>query len=294
VLAQFEARSSAVVGNGEDQAMKPEVMFVVALFLGLAVLEMALTGFFRKPRQTRSDAIVEVVSAFVSIGVIQPTIIISSALMMASVWPEQHYALAGVGFLVGFAFLMVADDFTVYLWHRLAHSVPTLYKLHRPHHNGEYMSVRVTFRNNLFYYAMSPSMWMGGVMLYLGLGGVFVVYKILKSAVVLSSHSDVRWDEPLYRIGWLSPVMYVVERIIVTPAVHHAHHGKYAGDGITHYKGNFGNFFMIWDVLLGTAHITRQVPVRYGVEDLPPTNAAEQLFWPLVGPPQAASVREGA
>lgn len=131
-------------------------------------------------------------------------------------------------------------------------------------------------------------------MLYLGLGGVFVVYKILKSAVVLSSHSDVRWDEPLYRIGWLSPVMYVVERIIVTPAVHHAHHGKYAGDGITHYKGNFGNFFMIWDVLLGTAHITRQVPVRYGVEDLPPTNAAEQLFWPLVGPPQAASVREGA
>lgn len=261
--------------------MKPEFMFIVAFFVGLALLEMFFTGFFRKPRQTRSDVIVELVSAFASIGVIQPIIVVGSAIMLASLLPEYQDTLAGVGFLVGFALLMVTDDFTIYLWHRLAHSVPFLYNLHRPHHNAEYMSVRVTFRNNLFYYAISPSMWMGGVMLYLGLGSVFVIYKVLKSAVVLSCHSDVRWDAPLYRISWLSPVMYIVERIIVTPAVHHAHHGKYASDGITHYKGNFGNFFMIWDVLLGTAHITRKVPEHYGVENLPPTNAAEQLFWPL-------------
>lgn len=274
--------------------MKPEIMMVFGIFAGFALLEALRTGFLHKKRQTRSDLVVEVVSALWSLGVVQPLIVVSAALLLAWSIPGYQGVLGGVGFLVGFGLLLIFDDFTVYWWHRLAHSVPMLYNLHRPHHNAEYMSVRVTFRNNIFYYAMSPSLWMSGVAIYLGLGFVYPLYIVLKAAVTFSAHSDVRWDAPLYRIRWLSPIMWVVERVIITPAVHHAHHGMYAADGITHYKGNFGNFLMIWDVLLGTAHITRQVPELYGVENLPPSNATEQLFWPLVTAPSAVPVSKVA
>jgi hypothetical protein len=37
----------------------------------------------------------------------------------------------------------------------------------------------------------------------------------------------------------------------------------------------------IWDVLFGTAKITRKYPAEIGVENLPPISAAEQLAWPV-------------
>jgi sterol desaturase/sphingolipid hydroxylase (fatty acid hydroxylase superfamily) len=127
-----------------------------------------------------------------------------------------------------------------------------------------------------------PGLWFCGALLYLGIGQVYAVYLVVKMAVIIGAHSDVRWDERLYKIKWLSPLMWLVERVISTPATHGAHHGKHAADGITHYKGNFGNLLFLWDVLFGTAKITRRYPAKMGVEELPDTDATEQLFWPLV------------
>lgn len=75
--------------------------------------------------------------------------------------------------------------------------------------------------------------------------------------------------------------MQLVERTISTPATHSAHHGKHKEDGITHYKGNFGNLLFFWDVLFETALITRKVPAEFGVENLEPVTLGEQLAWPL-------------
>ena len=51
---------------------------------------------------------------------------------------------------------------------------------------------------------------------------------------------------------------------------------------MTNYKGNYGNLLFFWDVLFGTAKITRRFPEQFGVENLPDTSAGEQLLWPLV------------
>lgn len=40
--------------------------------------------------------------------------------------------------------------------------------------------------------------------------------------------------------------------------------------------------FFIWDVLFGTAKITRQYPHLYGVEGMGKAEWTEQLFWPLI------------
>ena len=127
-----------------------------------------------------------------------------------------------------------------------------------------------------------PGLWFSGALIYLGLGWVYTFYIVVKMAVICGAHSDIRWDERLYKVKWLSPLMWIVERTISTPATHSAHHGKYADDGVTHYKGNYGNLLFFWDVLFGTARITRRYPTNMGVENLEPMTAGEQLFWPLI------------
>lgn len=128
------------------------------------------------------------------------------------------------------------------------------------------MSVRVTYRNNFFYYMLMPGLWLAGFALYFGFGLVYSIYVITKLTVILGAHSAWRWDEPLYRIPALRPVMWVVQRTISTPATHWAHHAITNDDGIGHYKGNFGNLLFFWDVLFGTAHITQQYPAEVGLE----------------------------
>ena len=144
------------------------------------------------------------------------------------------------------------------------------------------MSIRLVYRNNFFYYLLMPSIWLSGALIYLGLGWIYAVFIIIKLTIIYGAHSDIPWDKPLYKIKWLSPIMWVVERTISTPATHYAHHGRHKADGITHYKGNFGNMLFLWDVIFGTAKITRQYPSEFGVENLPETSLGEQLIWPII------------
>ncbi len=59
------------------------------------------------------------------------------------------------------------------------------------------------------------------------------------------------------------------------------HHGMDPADGVTHYNGNYGNLLFFWDVLFGTARITRRYPQEFGVagEDRP--TYLRQIFFPL-------------
>ena len=261
--------------------MPASTIAILAIFFGFALLELWRTGLFSKAEQTRDDGIVEIVSTVVLVAVTQPAILFASAGLAHWIAPQYAGALAGLNVFAAIALFLVADDMLQYWWHRASHSTHWLYNLHRAHHNARYMSVRLVYRNNIIYYAMMPGLWFAGALIYMGLGWVYAGYLVVKMAVIIGAHSDVAWDKPLYRIGWLSPVMWVVERTISTPATHHAHHGRHADDPGTHYKGNYGNLLFFWDVLFGTAKITRTYPESYGVENLAPATLGQQLLWPI-------------
>lgn len=271
--------------------MKPEFLMIFGIFVAFAIVEAVKTGFFRKPGQRRKDVIVEVLGAGVLLGLTQPLILLTSVALVGVLWPASEGAGAHWPLLAQIALLLIFDDMTQYGWHRLTHSVPWLYSLHRPHHDAPYMSVRIVYRNNIFYYALMPSLWLSGALIHLGLGSVYAVYLVVKLTVITAAHSDARWDRKLYAIPALSPVMWVLERTISTPATHAAHHGRHLSDPATHYKGNFGNLLFFWDVLFGTAKITRGYPSAFGVENLPEVSAAEQLLWPLVRSSRTDAVR---
>jgi hypothetical protein len=73
-----------------------------------------------------------------------------------------------------------------------------------------------------------------------------------------------------------------LERLISTPATHHAHHADTNDDGVGHYKGNFGNMFFLWDIIFGTGIITRQYPASYGIKSYQGEEWYAQLLWPLL------------
>ena len=269
--------------------LKPEIIAVLAIFATFVVVEFFRTGFFHKQGQRRKDGIVEVISTMTLLLFSQPLVLLGGGLLAAALFPEQEGSLAAWPVLAQIGLLLIFDDMTQYWWHRISHNVKWIYELHRPHHDAEYMSIRIVYRNNIFYYLMMPGIWFSGALIYLGLGTVYAFYIAVKLLVICGAHSDVQWDRPLYKSRWFSPVMWVLERVISTPATHSAHHGRHMDDGVTHYKGNYGNLLFFWDVLFGTARITRQYPEQYGVENLEPVSAARQLLWPLIRDKPASS-----
>jgi sterol desaturase/sphingolipid hydroxylase (fatty acid hydroxylase superfamily) len=254
---------------------------VIAIYLGFGLVEFLRSDLFSKSEQCRNDGIIEIVSTLLLLVVTQPLIIVAVNWLGLRFFPEYQGALSGISVFLAIPLFLVFEDMMQYWWHRASHVVPWLYNLHRAHHNARYMSVRLVYRNNIIYYAIMPSIWFAAVLIYLGLGWFYAGYLIVKMLVIIGAHSDVRWDEPLYRIAWLSPLMWVVERTISTPATHHAHHGRHSQDQATHYKGNYGNLLFFWDVLFGTAKITRTYPKQFGVENLPDATLGQQLLWPI-------------
>ncbi|WP_100260235.1 sterol desaturase family protein [Qipengyuania seohaensis] len=261
--------------------MPASTIAIICIYLGFALLELWRTNLFRKSEQTRDDGIVEAVSMVMLLGLTQPAVLFTSATLAGIIAPQWEGALSGINIFLAIGLFLILDDMMQYWWHRASHSFHWLYNLHRAHHNAKYMSVRLVYRNNIFYYAMMPGIWLSGLLIYLGLGWVYAGYIVVKLLVITGAHSDVAWDKPLYKIKWLSPVMWAVERTISTPATHHAHHGRHADDPAVQYKGNYGNLLFFWDVLFGTAKITRSFPTSYGVENLAPATLGQQLMWPI-------------
>ena len=241
-------------------------LMIVSVMLGFAGMEWASRRYKNTVQASADDTKLELAMFLSLIAVAQPLAILVTGKLSTWPMPEQRDALANLPWWAMAGILLLVDDMTQYWWHRASHT-PLLWPLHRAHHSATYMSIRVTYRNNLFYYLLMPGLWFGGLALYLGFGAVYGIYLICKVAIILGAHSAWRWDEPLYRIRALRPLMWLVQRTISTPSTHWAHHALTNADGIGHYKGNFGNMLFVWDLLFGSAHITQQYPAKVGLQD---------------------------
>ena len=256
-------------------------LFIVAAMFGSLVLVELARGQFRKVAATNDDRVVEVFNTLTVPLMIVPGIIILSYFLWESAAPQHQDALAHLPVWAMVVILLVGDDMSQYWWHRLSHTVPLLFNFHRAHHEGRYISVRVAYRNSIVYYLFMPTIWISGSLIYLGFGEVFVGYSLVKALVIYGAHCAVPWDSFLYRHRSLSPIAWVIERTISTPSTHHAHHGMNTEDGVTNYNGNYGNLLFFWDVLFGTARITRRYPIEFGLPSEQRASFLKQLFYPF-------------
>jgi sterol desaturase/sphingolipid hydroxylase (fatty acid hydroxylase superfamily) len=204
-----------------------------------------------------------------------------SLTMLPLLFPRQHNVFGWVSFFWGVLILCIADDLTQYWYHRVHHEIPWLWRFHRTHHSAPYMGMSMAGRQNAIYSIFFSQTYLTSILVYLGFGPAAATVLGVKSTITTLAHSSIPWDKPLYRYKVLGPIAWVVERVISTPATHHAHHASSTDDGIGFYKGNFGNMFFLWDVIFGTAHISRQYPREYGISHYEGDPWYAQLLWPI-------------
>jgi len=254
---------------------------VVGTLILFSVAEF-LIGAFKTSKRNWQDYLSEGVSFLQLTVLIQPAIILTVAYIGKALFPEMYNRYESVYWAWQVLILILVEDLPQYWWHRLAHHSPFFWKFHLVHHASPGMGVGTAWRNAFLYYALMPNIWFSAVTVYLGFGKVFIVYTVIKLAIVMGAHSEVRWDSFLYRYKIFHPLAWLLEHTISTPATHFAHHGLTNADAISNNNGNFGNMLFIWDQLFGTAKFTRRYPTVFGIEEDPKDPWYVMLYYPFV------------
>ena len=144
---------------------------------------------------------------------------------------------AGWGFSV--IITVVVLELAVYIYHRLMHRVPWLWRLHAVHHSDTGFDLTLAYRNHplaaIFLLGIRlPVIVLLGPPVY-----AIVIYEVARVAQDLFSHSNVRIPERVE--NWL-------RYVIVTPDFHRLHHSSTR----RFTDSNFSSTFPWFDYLFGT------------------------------------------
>lgn len=172
--------------------------------------------------------------------------------------------------LAGFTLaIALASDLATYIVHRLYHTVPALWEIHKVHHSAEVMSPLTVFRKHPLFDLAARALKavfigpMQGIVFFAFAGPVDALTAFGANLVFGAFHmlgAGLRHSHV-----WLSygPVL---ERVFISPAQHQVHHSK----ARRHWDRNFGQIFAIWDWIAGTLYVPRGYEeLEFGVADAP-------------------------
>jgi sterol desaturase/sphingolipid hydroxylase (fatty acid hydroxylase superfamily) len=249
------------------------------LMVVVGIIEFAFRLYENK--WNKNERVLDIVCFVIPKVIIRPLITFFTLKWLPFILPGAKDIFSWVPFGWAFLIIAVADDLTQYWYHRLHHQVPWLWRFHRTHHSAPYMGMAMASRQNVIYTIFFSQIYLTAALTYLGLGYAALFVTGIKSLITLGAHSSIPWDKPFYKYRVLHPVAWVLERLISTPATHHAHHADTVDDGVGNYKGNFGNMFFIWDVIFGTGIITRKYPQSFGIKHYKQEEWYAQFLWPI-------------
>lgn len=265
-----------------------EKLILIGILLAFGLWE-ALHGALKASKRKSSDWIQEVGGFVVLSVLINPGIVLFVQILGLALLPEFDSAFQAWPLYVSLPIYLFIDDLLQYTYHRAAHERPFLWKLHRAHHEAEEMGFFVSYRNAALYYVLMPNIWWMGICTFFGGAIAVAVGLVMKQLVIISSHSSMPWDRPLYRSNAGQKLIGFLERIIITPSFHHAHHGKAKLDGVSNPNANYGNMFSIWDQLFGSAEFKNDFPAQYGIQKANKDHWTAAYLYPLVQSPDAES-----
>lgn len=154
--------------------------------------------------------------------------------LASSIVPEEFRITSAIAYFL-------AVDCLGYWFHRLSHTVPTLWNLHHVHHSAPEFNIVNSFRSHPVETAISRIfVAIPATALFIpdtsSLGAGALAYFALTKLLNLLQHSKINSG-----LGWAG-------KIVVSPAHHRIHHST----NPDHFDRNFGNSLIIWDKLFGT------------------------------------------
>lgn len=167
-----------------------------------------------------------------------------------------------------FAECVLVADFTEYWVHRLFHHSPRLWDFHAVHHSSTHMDWLAGSRLHIVDVVLTRGLTFVPLFLLGFETGPLYAYLVFVSLHAVFIHANVSWRFPWW-----------VEALVVTPRIHHWHHGAEAAA----IDKNFAVHLPWIDHLFGTYYAPRdQWPTAYGIAGNPvPDGYLEQLSYPL-------------
>lgn len=136
-------------------------------------------------------------------------------------------------------------DYTNYIWHRLNHCIPFLWRFHLVHHTDVDLDVSTAFRFH-FGELIGSVFFRGGFAFLSGATPLTVLlYEILFEAETQFHHSN--WKLPYKFENHLN-------RIIVTPRMHGIHHSNVKPET----DSNYSVIFSVWDRIHNTLDLNKK------------------------------------
>ena len=139
---------------------------------------------------------------------------------------------------------VVLLDYTLYLWHVLAHRAPWLWRFHVVHHLDADLDVTTALRFHFGELVLSVA-WRAGQILIIGVSPLALsIWQTPLLLSVMFHHSNVRLPVEVERR---------LSRFIVTPRMHAIHHSVVDEE----INSNWSSGLTIWDRLHGTLNLDR-------------------------------------
>ncbi len=195
----------------------------------------------------------------------------------AALWADQqglgllHWldAAAGLPLWAHALGAMLLLDGWMYVWHRINHVLPFLWRFHRVHHHDPKMDVTTASRFHTGEIVLSSLLRLGVILL----AGVYlwelVLYETVMFAVVQFHHANVALP------AWLDRALRTV---IVTPNMHKVHHSRRQPET----DSNYSSLFSFWD-RIGRTFRLRDDPstLEFGLDgwDAPEDQRLAGLLW---------------
>lgn len=254
---------------------------VSSLLIVMGAMEL-FAGRMLNRRQS-DELLIDAVSLAQFALLIKPAIMVAAVGIASWLAPDAAGSLAQTPLWLAVILVIVPADFLHYWYHRLGHTLPFMWRMHRTHHTATAMSISVAYRENWRWFAFMPDIWYAGVLVYLGLGEAVLISHVVFGSANVLVHSAFAWDRGLYRNRWLSPLAWLLERLVQLPSTHRAHHAELDEHGRPPHH-NFGQLLYVWDTIFGTARFTRErYPDRYGIPNDPGDPWYAQLWTPCCG-----------
>jgi len=160
-------------------------------------------------------------------------------------------------------------DLWIYVWHRLNHMLPFLWRFHEVHHLDEVLDTSSALRFHFGEVALS-AVARGLVIWLLSIPiGTVVVFETLIVVTALFQHSNIKLPTGVEKI---------LSYVIVTPSIHWVHHHALRRDT----DSNYATMLSVWDLVFGSRSPNpRLADMAMGVEGEHDENLVKLVLRPL-------------
>lgn len=175
-------------------------------------------------------------------------VLFGTATVGVAVWSSQQQSgllhLLGIRWPWRLLAAVLLLDGWLYVWHRLNHRVPLLWRFHRMHHSDREMDVTTAARFHLGEHLAAATLRLALIPLFGVTAVEILVYETLVVAVTMFHHANIS----------LGPLDRPLRWLIVTPRMHQIHHSRLRAET----DSNYSVLFSFWDRIARTYQMRRR------------------------------------